>query len=588
MPRLRDLLLLLVCRPDRAAAIAWWRLCGKRLRAHHRLESAIAALPFAHQRWLETCGQEDLVTLVGGGRTAAICVHMHVAAGDTAALARCAAASALRQSAPPLQLLVTTHNGHRPPFDGKEMIKIVPGVFANRIEGLQAALPIARDAGATHVVPLTADTTLPRHALAAYAAHCPLATDSRPAPLLYGDQDEVGHGGPGAVAWLKPQWDRRMFLSQDYVSAACALPVSATIDGLAACGNNPPRSLYELVLHLTSTQPACVRHVPRVTARMPAHSWRQPCLERIAAVTRAAGPHAQVYSGEYGTMCVQWPLPDAPPKVSIIVATRDRAELLRTCVEGLLHNTNYPDFDVIIADNNSREPEALAYMDAIAADPRVRIVRWPHPFNYSAINNHAAGFARGRFLCLLNNDIEIVDPSWLAELVREALQPGVGAVGARLLYPDRSIQHAGVVIGLGNAAGHAHRALPEGEPGYFAQSLISRGASAVTGACLLVDKRHFDAVGGLDEAGLAVAYNDVDLCLKLHRRLGLTNLYVPAAVLIHHESKSRGLDFAPEHLERYMRELALFQQRWSTTKALDPWHHPRLDRASETYRAGPR
>ena len=176
--------------------------------------------------------------------------------------------------------------------------------------------------------------------------------------------------------------------------------------------------------------------------------------------------------------------------------------------------------------------------------PRVRVVRWPHPFNYSAINNYAAGFATGKFLCLLNNDIEVIEPQWLSELVREAYQPGIGAVGARLLYPDRSIQHAGVAIGLGNAAGHAHRDLPEGERGYFAQALIARGASAVTGACLLVEKEHFDAVGGLDEEGLAVAYNDVDLCLKLRER-GLISIYTPAATLVHHESKSRGLDFDP-------------------------------------------
>lgn len=183
---------------------------------------------------------------------------------------------------------------------------------------------------------------------------------------------------------------------------------------------------------------------------------------------------------------------------------------------------------------------------------------------------------------MLNNDIEVIEPHWLSALVREAMQPGIGAVGARFCSPDRSVQHAGVAIGLGNAAGHAHRALPEGEPGYYAQALIARGASAVTGACLLVARRHFEAVGGLDADGLAVAYNDVDLCLKL-RELGLRNIYTPLATLIHHESKSRGLDFSPEHLERYMRELSLLQERWDTRSLVDPWHHPGLDRGNETY-----
>ena len=266
----------------------------------------------------------------------------------------------------------------------------------------------------------------------------------------------------------------------------------------------------------------------------------------------------------------------------MVVATRDRVELLRTCVKGVLEETAYPDLELIVADNDSRQPETLRYMDEIAADPRVRVVRWPHPFNYSAINNFAAGHASGEYLCLLNNDIEVLEPQWLDEMVREAVQPGVGAVGARLLYPDRTIQHAGVAIGIGNAAGHAHRGLPMDEVGYFAQTHVVRGASAVTAACLVVAKRHFDAVGGLDEEAFAVAYNDVDLCLKL-QQYGLVNIYTPLATLIHHESKSRGIDFAPEHLERYMRELAVFQQRWGAAEAVDPWHHPQLNRQSEVF-----
>ncbi|MFW2446055.1 MAG: glycosyltransferase family 2 protein [Qipengyuania pacifica] len=275
-------------------------------------------------------------------------------------------------------------------------------------------------------------------------------------------------------------------------------------------------------------------------------------------------------------------MPDPHPKISVIVATRDRVELLRTCVNGVLHETDYPDIEVIIADNDSCEAGTLDYMERAQADPRVRVVRWPHPFNYSAINNFAARSATGEYLCLLNNDIEVIEPDWLSEMVREAVQPGVGAVGARLLYPDRSIQHAGVAIGIGNAAGHAHRGLPQGVPGYFAQALIARGATAVTGACLLVSKGHFDAVGGLDEHALAVAYNDVDFCLKL-RELGLANIYTPVSTLIHHESKSRGFDFAPEHLARYMSELAVFQKRWGTRRAIDPWHHSKLDRNDEKF-----
>lgn len=266
-----------------------------------------------------------------------------------------------------------------------------------------------------------------------------------------------------------------------------------------------------------------------------------------------------------------------------MVPTRDRLDLLSCCVEGVLHGTDYPDVELVIADNGSVEPATLAFFDACARDPRVKVVRWPYPYNYSAINNFAVRHTSRPYVCLLNNDIEMIDLSWLRAMMAHAIRPEVGAVGARLLYPDHSIQHAGVVIGLGNAAGHAHRGLPAGQPGYFGQALVTRAATAVTAACLVVAREKFDAVSGLDEEGLAIAYNDVDFCLKLGNA-GFRNIYVAEAVLIHHESKSRGQDFAEENLARYLRELKILQQRWSTVGFCDPTHHRSLDPASETFR----
>ena len=590
-PGFRDILLLIVCRPHRLVAIGWWRLCGKRLRAKYRLEAAVAALPFAHERGIEAKGKRDLaaisaLTAAEGAEALAapaICVHLHIADEDARADARHSAASALKQSFAPRRLIVTASEPLPRAVDG-DRVEHVATPYASRIAGLHAALKIAQDAGAAYLVPLAADALLPPHALAAYAADRAAAhVPDGPLPVLYGDQDEIGGPGRKRGAWLKPEWDPRMLLSQDYIGAACALPVDAALACLERAEEPPVRSLYELILHLTLEDEATpVRHIPRITARTAAGAWRRSDRCRATAVDHFVGPQAHAIEGPFGAVEILWPLPAPAPKVSVIVATRDKVELLRTCVDGLLHGTDYPDFEVVIADNDSRQAETLRYMDAVVADPRVSVVRWPHPFNYSAINNFAAGHASGRFLCLLNNDVEIIEPSWLSELIREALRPGIGAVGARLLYPDRSIQHAGVAVGLGNAAGHAHRALPDGEPGYFAQAHIARGVSAVTGACLLVAKRHFDAVGGLDEESLSVAYNDVDLCLKL-RELGLTNIYAPRATLIHHESKSRGLDFSAEHLDRYMRELAVLQDRWHTARIVDPWHHAELDRGSETY-----
>ncbi|WP_174298216.1 glycosyltransferase family 2 protein, partial [Sphingomonas bacterium] len=294
-----------------------------------------------------------------------------------------------------------------------------------------------------------------------------------------------------------------------------------------------------------------------------------------AGATASAGP--------FGTVTVRWPAPDPAPPVTILVPTRDHPELLRACVGSVLEHTRYGNYTLVIIDNGSVEPETHAYLDGIAADPRVAVLPCPMPYNYSAINNFAVRHARDGYLCFLNNDTQVTAGDWLGEMMRYAVRPAIGAVGAKLLYEDGSIQHAGVVMGLGNAAGHAHRGLRAGDPGYFAQAHAAHYASAVTGACLVVEKAKFDAVGGFDAEGLQIAYNDVDLCLKLGRA-GWRNVYAPQATLFHLESKSRGADLSSAHIDRYMRELEVLQTRWGTTTVVDPMHHPGLDRASETYR----
>jgi GT2 family glycosyltransferase len=304
---------------------------------------------------------------------------------------------------------------------------------------------------------------------------------------------------------------------------------------------------------------------------------------RVAAVERHLGPlGGKAAAGPFDSVKAIWPLPPHVPKVSIIIPTRDKADLLRACVESVLHSTDYPHYEVLVVDNGSSDPDALAYLERIRTRPNVRILSYDHPYNYSAINNFAAAHAAHPYLCLLNNDTEVIAPEWLTEMMRYAVRPDVGAVGAKLLYDDGSIQHAGVVIGICEAAGHAHRFERPGDPGYFAQPHLTHTVSAVTAACLVVEKSKFNAVGGLDADRLAVAYNDVDLCLKLEQA-GWRNIYVPHALLLHHESKSRGQDMAPRHIERYMRELEVLQERWKTKTYVDPRHNRNLDRYSESF-----
>jgi GT2 family glycosyltransferase len=584
-PYFQAFLALLASHPIKALRIAWWWTTRRRVRALGHLRAEAAQMPENYRLWLaihQPNPQPFATSSWGSGDWPMLAVHVHLGVGQSL---RDAVASVMAQDYPRWELYIsaTRDQGLRPGGDAvatDSRVHALDGAFASRAEGLSQVL---QETSAEYVVPLAEDCDLTQGALLAFAQ---VMRDAGREAVFYADQDERNARGIRSTPWFKPEWDEDLFLAQDYLSAACAIPVKAarrtTIeprDNGVARDNSV--AVYALLLRLlTGTRSLRAVHVPYVAVTTQPDAWCRRSAARGALVQGATG--LPVTDGPFGTLTVHHPLPQPLPKVSIIVPTRDGLDILRTCVEGVLYGTDYPNLELIIADNDSMEPATLAYFDQCLGDPRVKVVRWPHPYNYSAVNNFAATQADGAYLCLLNNDTEILGRNWLAKMVAQAVRTDVGAVGARLLYPDRSIQHAGVVIGLGNAAGHAHRGLEEGKPGYFAQALVSRTATAVTAACLVVAKDAFDSVGGLDEDGLAIAYNDVDLCLKL-RVAGWRNVYEADAVLIHHESKTRGLDFAPEHFARYMRELAVFQQRWGSVGYQDPTHHPGLNPATEHY-----
>jgi GT2 family glycosyltransferase len=273
------------------------------------------------------------------------------------------------------------------------------------------------------------------------------------------------------------------------------------------------------------------------------------------------------------------PIVDAPP-VSAIIPTRNQAQLLRSCIEGLAA-ADYPQVEIIVVDNGSDEPEALDYLARLEARG-CKVLRRPGPFNFSRLNNDAVQHTAGSMLCFLNNDVEMIDRSWLSLMVRQAMRPEIGAVGAMLLYPDHTIQHAGVYLGIGGGAGHAHRFLAENDPGYFERARLPQLVSAVTAACMVVARDKFLAVGGFEEALFPVAFNDVDLCLKLNS-CGWQSFYEPRARLVHHESKSRGLDSWGPNRARFAGELAALKAKWHTDRGPDPFHHPQLSPYSEQF-----
>ena len=272
---------------------------------------------------------------------------------------------------------------------------------------------------------------------------------------------------------------------------------------------------------------------------------------------------------------IGWPLPDPAPLVSIIIPTRDRANLLGPCLEGLFRRTDYPALEVIVVDNGSTEPSLHELLARWSADPRLRVLLNGGPFNFALLNNQAAAKAQGEILVLLNNDTEVLHPEWLGEMVSLAVRPEIGAVGAKLFFPSGRIQHAGVILGPRGVAGHDYLFAKGMEEGQQDDLLLVRQVSAVTGACLAVSREKYLAVGGMDEENFRVAYNDVDFCLKLGAA-GLRNVFTPHARLRHHEGASRGSDFSGERFALWEAERDAMRKKWGGALDDDPFFSPLL------------
>jgi GT2 family glycosyltransferase len=273
----------------------------------------------------------------------------------------------------------------------------------------------------------------------------------------------------------------------------------------------------------------------------------------------------------------QYTLPAEPPLVSLIIPTKNNVALLRQCIDSILGKTSYPSYEILVVDNGSDHAETLDYLKTLITNPKIRVIRDNHAFNYSALNNYAVTFAKGEILGLINDDIEVSDlksVDWLTEMVSHSLRPGVGAVGARLWYPNDTLQHAGMVL-VGGVARHIHKHLHRGEAGFNGRAVLTQNFSAVTGACLVVKKALFEQVGGLNDQELAVGFNDVDFCLKLVEA-GYRNVWTPHAELIHHESATRGQDNSPEKQRRAEKELRYMRKRWGDKLYIDPAYNPNL------------
>lgn len=409
------------------------------------------------------------------------------------------------------------------------------------------------------------------------------------ADFLYSDEDKLDNLGERVEPNFKPDWSPETLRSRNYICHLTVLKRSLVeaIGGFRA-GFDGAQD-YDLVLR-ASERAARIVHIPRVLYHWRMHEGSTAAnkgsktyaydngKKALAEHLTRIGVDASVHDGPIlGTYHAVYHL-RRQPLVSVVVPNKDHPEMLARCVESLA-KSSYANYELLVVENGSTRPETFAYYDALRELPHARVLEWTKPFNYAAVNNFAAREAKGEFVLFLNNDVEAIDPDWLEAMVKIAAQPGVGAVGAKLLYADDTIQHAGIVVGMGGVAGHGHLNFPRQAAGHMQRLLYTQNVAAVTGACLLMPKAAFDRVGGFDE-GFVLAFNDVDLCLQV-LAAGYRVVWTPDAELYHLESKTRGPEDTAEKQARFKREYDLFHAKWGAfLKAGDPYYSPhfRLDR----------
>ncbi|MCB1230169.1 MAG: glycosyltransferase family 2 protein [Verrucomicrobiae bacterium] len=414
--------------------------------------------------------------------------------------------------------------------------------------------------------------------------------------VFFSDEDKIDTKGRRFDPYFKPDFNYDLLLAQNCISHLGVYRLTKVREAggfRIGMEGSQDWDLFFRVLEISDESK--IRHIPRVL-----YHWRQiPGSTSVSgdekpyaakAARRAVEQHLERigrrveevgHAGDF--VRVVWPLPEPPPPVTLIMPTRNLLPLLRVAVETILEKTDYRDFELLIVDNESDDPQTIEFLrEIVVRDSRVRVLPVAGEFNYSRLNNLAVAATDRPFIGLVNNDLEVISGDWLRELVSQAARPEIGAVGAKLIYPDGRLQHAGVVIGMVSGAGHPFRGDANAELTHGARAALAQRYSALTAACLVVERSLFEKVGGLDEGEFRIGLNDVDFCLKL-RELGYHNLYTPFAELIHHESASRAdLEKTPEGADRAARENAALAKKWPSFFDHDPCWTPNLSLQSET------
>ncbi len=406
------------------------------------------------------------------------------------------------------------------------------------------------------------------------------------AEMLYSDEDKFTvSDGPRFEPHFKPDFSPNYLNSCNYIThfSVFKKPLMDKLGGFRE-GYDGSQD-HDLILRATEMAKSVV-HIPKILYHWRVHdgstaknigakNYAVTAGEKaVAAHLERIGTPGTVESIEGKPMYrVHLPVDDTE-KVSVIIPNKDHVDDLKKCLDSILEKTTYRNYEIIIVENNSVQSETFDYYDTLKSNGKIRVIYYKGDFNFSKINNFAAEQCDGKYLLFLNNDTEVITPNWIEELVMLGQQENIGAVGAKLIYPNNTIQHAGVVIGLFGIAGHLFSGFAHNADGYFGRLKLVYNYSAVTGACMLIKHSDFDAVGGFEET-LAVAFNDIDLCEKL-LHIGKYNVYTPFCELYHYESKSRGLDVDKEKDRRFRREIKICRKRWKELEDGDPFFNPNL------------
>ena len=417
--------------------------------------------------------------------------------------------------------------------------------------------------------------------------------------LIYSDEDKIDENDNRYSPHFKSGWNPDMFYSQNYICHLTLLKTDLVkrIGGFRK-GYEGSQDYDLLIRYVDVIKESEIDRIEKIL-----YHWR--AIEGSTAYGSGEKRYAHKaglkalqdhFTNKYGnikvedgflpnTYKVNYPLPNKTPLVSILIPTCDGYDILLKCIESIFKNTVYSNYEIIIIDNETQCKNTLDYFEKIKNNQKIKIIEYHQPFNYSAINNFGVKHSNGEIIALLNNDVEVISENWLTEMVSHAIRPEIGAVGAKLYYDNDTIQHAGVILGIGGVAGHSHKYFNKNDNGYFSRLKIIQNLSAVTGACLVVRKKLFEEVYGLNEENLKVAFNDVDFCLKLLEK-GYKNLWTPFVELYHHESISRGQEDNPEKVARFNQEVEFMKDKWGVILQNDQYYNPNMTLIHEDFRIG--